>query len=720
ICVLETASVPSGSIGNIFDETKGANGTFNKENLNALAQKAGFNNLASMIKYIEDGGEPKNAVDFGHSTVKFGKSFGGEGENAEEYVWIPAYLSQSSADNNGDGTGDVVLTLWLAYNRHTSPYHESYSGDNVQPSSNNYSTSITRTEVLNNTGVYYTGYNNGDKTPNLKAVNYTATDEKTHEFQMYTTGVLKDYIVEPSNISWQTGTGSNRMKNDPGWKGNTNGYYFQDKAGNPQTWVNDKLWLPSIYEMYDGSVKVNSTVEAVELKTTAGVANVNAAGLWGTNANERKCTGNTYTRTARQNNYKHVYCVGATGSGEFTIISANTYKCAVRPALHLNLSMIGSCQHNLVNHPAVSYCDKEGYEEYWQCTECDSMFSDSEGANAIDEPVKADPAGHAYSDEWITNATNHWHVCGNNCGIKGSDGSHSGGTATCQQKATCEVCGQTYGSLGDHDLEHHDGKTPTCTEKGWNAYDTCKLCDYTTYSEIGAKGHTPSAWKEDKAATCTEAGSRHKECTVCNTTLETGTIDKIAHSPGDWKEDKAPTCTAKGTKHKECTVCHATLESGTIDKLAHTPGDAATCTTAQTCTVCGTEIAPKLGHKYEAVEGGGKPPTCTEDGNGKVKCSRCGDEKVGDSIPATGHTPGIAATCTEPQICTECQTELAAALGHDWGEWETTKEATEEEEGEKQRECQRDGCEEKETQPIPKLDHVHVEVVDEAVAPTCT
>ena len=40
-----------------------------------------------------------------------------------------------------------------------------------------------------------------------------------------------------------------------------------------------------------------------------------------------------------------------------------------------------------------------------------------------------------------------------------------------------------------HDLAKHDAKAATCTEKGWEAYETCSRCDYTTYKEIAALGH---------------------------------------------------------------------------------------------------------------------------------------------------------------------------------------------------------------------------------------
>lgn len=41
----------------------------------------------------------------------------------------------------------------------------------------------------------------------------------------------------------------------------------------------------------------------------------------------------------------------------------------------------------------------------------------------------------------------------------------------------------------NHDLVHHEAVDTTCTTSGYNAYDTCKNCSYTTYQEIKALGH---------------------------------------------------------------------------------------------------------------------------------------------------------------------------------------------------------------------------------------
>ena len=88
----------------------------------------------------------------------------------------------------------------------------------------------------------------------------------------------------------------------------------------------------------------------------------------------------------------------------------------------------------------------------------------------------------------------------------------------------------------------------------------------------------------------------------------------------------------------------------------------------------GTTAAPKHTHDFsEPVRNGLKEPTCTTPGSKTTRCK-----------------------------CGETQTEEIPALGHKWGEWVVTKEATEKEEGLKIRKCTREGCTETETKSIPK------------------
>ena len=57
--------------------------------------------------------------------------------------------------------------------------------------------------------------------------------------------------------------------------------------------------------------------------------------------------------------------------------------------------------------------------------------------------------------------------------------------------------------------------------------------------------------------------------------------------------------------------------------------------------------------------------TCTADGVIEYHCTNAGcKEKMIKAESATGHTPGKAATCTEPQTCEKCGTVLALPKGH--------------------------------------------------------
>ena len=164
-----------------------------------------------------------------------------------------------------------------------------------------------------------------------------------------------------------------------------------------------------------------------------------------------------------------------------------------------------------------------------------------------------------------------------------------------------------------------------------------------------------------------------------------------------------PTCTETGlTEGKHCSVCNAVLVAqSTVVATGHTPGPEATCTTQQTCTVCGVVLAEATGHT-EVIDPEAAP-TCTATGLTEGKhCSVCNIIIVAqNTVPALGHTEvtvsGKDATCTETGLsdgkkCTVCgaiteaQTSLPA-LGHTYGEWVVTKAATETETGTKEHTC---------------------------------
>ena len=118
-----------------------------------------------------------------------------------------------------------------------------------------------------------------------------------------------------------------------------------------------------------------------------------------------------------------------------------------------------------------------------------------------------------------------------------------------------EVDSQVISSLG-HDLQQYEAKAVTCTEIGWEAYETCSRCDYTTYEEKTALGHDKIN-HDGQEATCTEIGwEAYETCSRCDySTYEEipAGHDKIQH------EAQAPTCTEIGwNAYETCTRCDYT------------------------------------------------------------------------------------------------------------------------------------------------------------------
>ncbi|MBQ4547402.1 MAG: hypothetical protein IJA17_09650 [Oscillospiraceae bacterium] len=86
----------------------------------------------------------------------------------------------------------------------------------------------------------------------------------------------------------------------------------------------------------------------------------------------------------------------------------------------------------------------------------------------------------------------------------------------------CLACGageKTIVPALGHDIITHSAKAATCTESGWNAYETCSGCDYTTYEEIPAAGHSFGEWTEVKAPTCDAEGQDKSVCGTCGETI---------------------------------------------------------------------------------------------------------------------------------------------------------------------------------------------------------
>ena len=299
------------------------------------------------------------------------------------------------------------------------------------------------------------------------------------------------------------------------------------------------------------------------------------------------------------------------------------------------------------------------------------------------------PLGHAWSG-WTpdTNGNTHSRHCQREgCNATETE-NHIGGTATCISGPKCEKCNAEYDKPLDHDLINHEVQEPTCTETGWDAYQTCSRCDYSTYQEKAALGHDLKATAK-VAATCTGTG------TEAYWTCQRSGCGKLFSDAEGKTEIKAP-------------VTIAALGHDLIHHDAKTP----TCTAVgwdayQTCSRCDYSTykgKPAAGHTLTAVPA--KEPTETTDGNTAYWfCPKCGkyfadaegkkeirkdswilkatgkkeDPKPAEHIHSGETDAAVPATCTksgltEGRHCADCGEVITAqktipALGHVWMFW---------------------------------------------------
>ena len=293
--------------------------------------------------------------------------------------------------------------------------------------------------------------------------------------------------------------------------------------------------------------------------------------------------------------------------------------------------------------------------------------------------------GHAWG-EWSSagNGT-HTRSCTNYC-REVDTANCTGGTATCSAKAVCEVCGGEYGEKdpNNHDLVHFRAKAPTCTEIGWDAYDRCIRCGYTTRKELPAQHDLKQ--HAAKAPTCTEKGwNAYETCSRCDYTTYTE-LTALNHNLVR-HDAQAPTCTEKGwDAYDTCSRCNYTTYQE-IPALNHNlvrhDAQAATCTEKgwdayDTCSRCDyTTYAELSALNHDFVHHEAKAPTCTEKGwNAYETCSRCNYNTYAEQ-PALKHDlvhhDAQAPTCTEIgwdayKTCSRCDYTTYAelpALNHD-------------------------------------------------------
>ena len=189
-----------------------------------------------------------------------------------------------------------------------------------------------------------------------------------------------------------------------------------------------------------------------------------------------------------------------------------------------------------------------------------------------------------------------------------------GGTATCKERATCEVCGKPYGSLAPHSY-------------------TAEVADAKYLKTEADCDHAAVYYKS-----CTGCGESSKG-TEFEATFESG--EPLGHDWGAWTSNGDDTHTRVCTRdaaHTETKDCHG----GTAD-----------CTHKPVCEDCGTEYG-KLGeHSYTAEVADAKylktEADCDHAAVYYKSCTGCGESSKGTEFEATF--------------------ESGEPLGHEWGAW---------------------------------------------------
>ena len=292
-----------------------------------------------------------------------------------------------------------------------------------------------------------------------------------------------------------------------------------------------------------------------------------------------------------------------------------------------------NAKHNLkliAVKPAT--CSTTGMNAHYKCEGCGKYFD--EGKNETTEAALTIPAtgDHNYG-AWVSNGNGtHTGTC-TTCSHSETKNC-SGGTATCENKAVCSVCGAEYGEKLGHD---------------WNAWVSNGDGTHTRTCKRDS-GHKENGPCSGGKATCTSKAV----CDVCRTPYG----DTVPHnttqyggkdSSGHW--DTCSTCDNK------------------FNFEAHTPDrEKADETNSVKCTKCDFVITPALGHIHNTTFVDEVGATCMKEGSKSYyKCSGC-EVKFEDK------------EATKP-ITDE--STLVIAKAHKFGAWIDEVPATEEKEGTK-------------------------------------
>ncbi len=258
----------------------------------------------------------------------------------------------------------------------------------------------------------------------------------------------------------------------------------------------------------------------------------------------------------------------------------------------------------------------------------------------------------------------HWLVCSICLQEKqGSRNPHSGGTATCQNPATCGLCNTSYGTTGDHECDltrwvsiddtNHGHRCKHCdafTDIAEHSYTDSEMnsCDFCGHSAAQECNHHYALRIEDdqylmeKAKDCMSFDRYYLACEYCFASAK-GDTGESFESDRCGEHDISPEWSSDGESHY-----HACLTPNCEHREDEQEcfGGHSDCQNIAVCVVCKNKYGQYGDHVWEDkwVSQGqhGHAHRCT--------VSNCG--AIGDVFE---HNPDIPeATETQAQVCLDC------------------------------------------------------------------
>ncbi len=363
------------------------------------------------------------------------------------------------------------------------------------------------------------------------------------------------------------------------------------------------------------------------------------------------------------------------------------------------------------------------------------------------------PHEHTFSPDWRADEQNHWHAA--TCGHSNvaDKAAHTYGEWNVVVKPTeaqegrrersCTVCGFKQREKLDK-LPHEHTFSPDWSKDEQNHWHAA-TCEHS--NEVADKAaHTYGEWKVVREATEQQEGLRERSCTVCGykqeesiaklphehtfspdwskdeqnhwhaATCEHSDLvkDKAVHTYGEWKVVREATEQQEGLRERSCTVCGFKQEES-IAKLPHehtfSPDwskDEQNHWHAATCEHS-NEVADKAAHTYGAWNVV-REATEQQEGLRERSCTVCGFKQE-ESIAKLPHEHTFSSDWSKDEqnhwhaATCEHSNEVADKAAHTYGDWKVVREATEQQEGLRERSCT--VCGFKQEESIAKLPHEH-------------